>query len=317
MVHRDHGYLGNRRIGPLSCAGGVTVTLWKAHMPPPYQSFEQICEGLAARPDVWGRIREEQLYIPLLPFLEHPYSIVAARLIDGLAAAGVPRAEAQRVSLRGLVVFALSGPMRWGWGGYAVSWIEAGFPIDNEIASALEAIAQDKRFPQRVRHRAFAAARRWRRAKADPADADVLHSPLPTRRNGRLVLLPGLDGTGRLLRNFRDAIGSHTTTILVSYPADRMLDYAALEAFVRSRLPKRKPFVLLAELFSGPIAIGIAARRSCRVARPHSGLLLCAQSDSSAGSAGPADPDPAHPLGTGRAARLANSWPLYNACPAI
>jgi pimeloyl-ACP methyl ester carboxylesterase len=130
-----------------------------------------------------------------------------------------------------------------------------------EISSALEAIAQDKRLPQRVRHRAFAAARRWRRAKADPADADVLHSLLPTRRNGRLVLLPGLDGTGRLLRNFRDAIGAHTTTILVSYPTVRMLDYAALEAFVRSRLPRRKPFVLLAESFSGPIAIGIAANR--------------------------------------------------------
>jgi hypothetical protein len=110
-----------------------------------------------------------QTYIPLLPFLEHPYSIVGAQLVDRLEAAGFVRAEAECVSLRQLVVFALTGPMRWGWGGYAVSWVEAGFPIDDEIASALEQVAQDKRFPQRVRHRAFAAAKRWRRAHGDPA----------------------------------------------------------------------------------------------------------------------------------------------------
>jgi pimeloyl-ACP methyl ester carboxylesterase len=205
-------------------------------MPPPYQTFEQICVGLATRPEVWAKIRDEQLYIPLLPFLEHPYPIVAARLIDGLAAAGIPRAEAELMPLRGLVVFALAGPMRWGWGGYAVSWIEAGFPVDDEIASALEGMTQDKRFPQRV----------------------LRNRP---RHKPRLVILPGLDGTGRLLRDFRRAIGPHARTILVSYPADQPLDYTALEAIVRSRLPTRKPFVLLAESFSGPIAISIAANR--------------------------------------------------------
>jgi pimeloyl-ACP methyl ester carboxylesterase len=230
-------------------------------MPPPYQTFEQICEGLATRADLWRRMPEERLNIALLPFLEHPCSTVTERLIDGLATAGIPRAEAQQVSLRGLVVFALAGPVRWTWGGYAASWIEAGFPIDDEIASALEGIAQDKRFPQRVRHRAFAAAKRWRRAQAGVAEAGEFHDHPPTRHKVRLVLLPGLDGTGRLLRGFREAIGPHAATILVSYPADRALDYTELEALVRSRLPRRKPFVLLAESFSGPIAIAIAARR--------------------------------------------------------
>ena len=226
---------------------------------PPYQTFEQICDGLAAHPEAWARTRDGQDYIPLLPFLEHPYPFVAARLTDGLATAGIPRAEVERVSLRRLVDFALAGPMRWGWGGYAVSWIEAGFPVDDEIASALDGMARDKRFPQRVRHRAFAAARRWRRARADPAHAGVLRDH--PRHKPRLVILPGLDGTGRQLRDFRKAIGPHATTILVSYPADRPLDYTALEAIVRSRLPTRKPFVLLAESFSGPIAVSIAASR--------------------------------------------------------
>ena len=103
----------------------------------PYQTFEEICAGLATRPEAWAKICEGQSYIPLLPFLEHPYSAVMAQLVDRLVAVGLARAEAERVSLRQLVVFALTGPMRWGWGGYAVSWIEAGFPIDDEIASAL------------------------------------------------------------------------------------------------------------------------------------------------------------------------------------
>ena len=171
----------------------------------PYQTLEEICKGLVARPEVWAKMRDEQSCIPLLPVLEHPYAFVAARLVDGLVAAGLPRAEAERVSLRELVVFALAGPMRRGWGGHAVSWIEAGFPIDDEIASALEAITQDKTFPQRVRHRAFASAKRWRRAHADPAHAGALHDFLPPRLKARLVLLPGLDGTGSLLRGFREA----------------------------------------------------------------------------------------------------------------
>lgn len=142
-----------------------------------------------------------------------------------------------------------------------MSWIEAGFPIDDEIASTLERVAQDKRFTQRVRHRAFAAAKRWRRAHADPSHPGALHDFLPPRHpRPKLVLLPGLDGTGILLRDFREAIG-HNRTILVCYPRELNHDYAALKAIVRSRLPRRKPFILLPESFSGPIAISIAADR--------------------------------------------------------
>jgi hypothetical protein len=75
----------------------------------PYQTFEEICAGLAARPDAWTKICEGQTYVPLLPFLEHPYSAVVAQLVDGLVAAGIARADAERLSLRRLVVFALTG----------------------------------------------------------------------------------------------------------------------------------------------------------------------------------------------------------------
>jgi len=180
----------------------------------PYSTFEEVCKSLAAHPEAWAKICHGQSYIPLLPVLEHAYDFIVMRLVDGLVGAGLPRAEVERVSLRELVVFALSGPMRWGWGGYAVSWIEAGFPVDAEIASALFQISQDKRFPQRTRHRAFAAAKRWRRAHADPAGADVRDDSLPPPDKTSLVLLPGLDRTGFLLRGFREALDPSIRSML-------------------------------------------------------------------------------------------------------
>ncbi len=75
-----------------------------------------------------------------------------------------------------------------------------------------------------------------------------------------LVLLPGLDGTGRLFADFMCALGPAVTPTVVSYPPDVCLGYSELEAVVRAALPNGEPFVLLAESFSGPIAITIAAK---------------------------------------------------------
>jgi pimeloyl-ACP methyl ester carboxylesterase len=48
--------------------------------------------------------------------------------------------------------------------------------------------------------------------------------------------------------------------IVVPYPEDVPLNYDELELLVREALPTDRPFVLLGESFSGPIAIRIAAR---------------------------------------------------------
>jgi pimeloyl-[acyl-carrier protein] methyl ester esterase len=84
--------------------------------------------------------------------------------------------------------------------------------------------------------------------------------PIPPRCPS-LVLLPGLDGTGNLFRRFLDALDPGIRTAVVSYPQDQAVDYAGLQDIVRSSLPRQEPFVLLAESFSGPIAISIAASR--------------------------------------------------------
>jgi pimeloyl-[acyl-carrier protein] methyl ester esterase len=77
----------------------------------------------------------------------------------------------------------------------------------------------------------------------------------------RLVLLPGLDGTGMLFRAFLRTLDPVIRTAVVSYPPDQDIDYAGLETVARASLPAQEPFVVLAESFSGPIAIAIAASR--------------------------------------------------------
>jgi pimeloyl-ACP methyl ester carboxylesterase len=86
-----------------------------------------------------------------------------------------------------------------------------------------------------------------------------------------LVLLPGLDGTGKLFRDFVRVLGSDIETQIVSYPKDEPSGYEELEALARAALPKDGTFVLLGESFSGPIAIRIAANPPIGLV----GVILC------------------------------------------
>jgi pimeloyl-ACP methyl ester carboxylesterase len=76
-----------------------------------------------------------------------------------------------------------------------------------------------------------------------------------------LYILPGLDGTTRMLDAFIAAAraAGFGNVHAIGYPPDRPLGYAELETFARAALPIQAPFVLLGESFSGPIAIAIAA----------------------------------------------------------
>jgi pimeloyl-[acyl-carrier protein] methyl ester esterase len=87
----------------------------------------------------------------------------------------------------------------------------------------------------------------------------------------RLVLLPGMDGTGSLFLDFSSALGPNAKSTIVRYPTDRALGYTELEDIARSFLPEDSPYILLAESFSGPIAISIAASSPTGLV----GLVLC------------------------------------------
>ena len=81
--------------------------------------------------------------------------------------AGVPEEVARSVSLRELMEFAFAFDRGSSyWVGQAVEWLQAGFPLDQELADALDRLIQQHReWPQRLRHRAFGLIRRWQRGQ--------------------------------------------------------------------------------------------------------------------------------------------------------
>ena len=73
----------------------------------------------------------------------------------------------------------------------------------------------------------------------------------------KLVLLPGLDGTGKLFAPLLEALPSSIKIQTVTYDLNKEQSYSELIKYVKSTLPQEE-FVLLAESFSGPIAYQIA-----------------------------------------------------------
>lgn len=73
----------------------------------------------------------------------------------------------------------------------------------------------------------------------------------------KLVLLPGMDGTGRLFEPFLRCLGAGESQI-IPLPDSGPQDYESLAKTIYLQLPK-EPFTLLAESFSGAIAIRLIA----------------------------------------------------------
>lgn len=74
-----------------------------------------------------------------------------------------------------------------------------------------------------------------------------------------LVLLPGMDGTGVLFAPLLSELDPRISPWVVPFPSDQPLSYDELLPLVRRALPSGEPFFLLAESFSGPLAIKLAA----------------------------------------------------------
>lgn len=72
-----------------------------------------------------------------------------------------------------------------------------------------------------------------------------------------LLLLPGMDGTGLLFRALQQALPLDVRATVVEYPRDETLGYD--ELLERIPIPS-EPFVIVAESFSGPLAVRLAAR---------------------------------------------------------
>jgi pimeloyl-[acyl-carrier protein] methyl ester esterase len=88
----------------------------------------------------------------------------------------------------------------------------------------------------------------------------------------RLVLLPGLDGTGELFADFVAALPRTIRTTIIRYPAQKPCNYADLFLLVKEAIAGLEQFVVLGESFSAPLAVRLAASNSPNLA----GLIISA-----------------------------------------
>jgi pimeloyl-ACP methyl ester carboxylesterase len=86
-----------------------------------------------------------------------------------------------------------------------------------------------------------------------------------------VVLLPGLDGTGRLYRWLVSALEPEARVQVISYPTDGFLGYRELAELVVGQAPA-EDYAIVAESFSGPVAAMVGAKRPARLR----GILLSA-----------------------------------------
>jgi pimeloyl-ACP methyl ester carboxylesterase len=75
-----------------------------------------------------------------------------------------------------------------------------------------------------------------------------------------LVMLPGMDGTGRLFEPFEACLGTGIAVQVIPYADQGGAGYERLAERIAPLLPA-SPFILLGESFAGPLAILLAACR--------------------------------------------------------
>ncbi|MEE9913584.1 MAG: PAS domain S-box protein [Deltaproteobacteria bacterium] len=91
-------------------------------------------------------------------------------------------------------------------------------------------------------------------------------------RHQHLVFMPGLDGTGKSFEPLLPLIAADARVTIVRYPTDKRLSFEETVECAAAQIPAGDPPVVIAESFSGPVAVRMIA--SGRVqARA---LVLCA-----------------------------------------
>ncbi len=86
-------------------------------------------------------------------------------------------------------------------------------------------------------------------------------SQRPGQRVKKLFVLPGMDGTGRLLNPFVQSLGRRVEAQVFDYPTHVIQSYDEIISAVEAILPRNgEDFAILAESFAGPIALTLAQK---------------------------------------------------------
>ena len=90
-------------------------------------------------------------------------------------------------------------------------------------------------------------------------DKETIRKPGKTVK--RLIVLPGMDGTGRLLKPFVESLRYRADIHLFDYPTHEIQSYEDIINNVEAVLPRNvEDFAILAESFAGPIALSLAQK---------------------------------------------------------
>lgn len=80
-----------------------------------------------------------------------------------------------------------------------------------------------------------------------------------------IVLLPGLDGSGRMFRPFLEKLPLDCKVTVIAYPGDRHIPFEDLPGFIIPQLPKDERLLLVGESYSGPVITALSQRPELQV----------------------------------------------------
>lgn len=86
------------------------------------------------------------------------------------------------------------------------------------------------------------------------------------------VLLPGIDGTGKMFGPLIEQLPDCVEPQVISYPTQEELSYQQLTDYVFARLPQGRAYIIIAESFAGPLALMLTERTTENL----KAVILCA-----------------------------------------
>jgi pimeloyl-ACP methyl ester carboxylesterase len=92
------------------------------------------------------------------------------------------------------------------------------------------------------------------------------------RQSLNAVLLPGIDGTGKMFGPLIEQLPDWLSHQVVSYPTNERLSYQQLAARVQARLPQNNPYIMIGESFAGPLALMLSSQAGPNL----KAIVLCA-----------------------------------------